>query len=231
MVDNMHAKVQEKEKAIELRRNGYSYKDILKEIPVAKSSISAWLKDLPITPEEKRLLRERTNSNISRGRIKSATANRRNRLEKEKILFEESKKEFDQLKYDPLFFVGISLYWAEGAKRSSTFQFTNSDVDMVNIMILWCKKFFGKEMRDLYLRVYMHKVYECEGCEEYWSKFTGIALDHFKRTIFKPKGLGVKKRPMYKGCVRLEISKAKNMFRKTQFWQSLLISELRKGIV
>ena len=125
----MKTKVLEKEKAIKLRRDGYSYKDILLEIPVAKSTISSWLKDLPITPEEKKFLKERIDSNISRGRIKSAAANRRNRLEKEKKLFEQAKIEFRELKNNAMFLVGIGLYWAEGSKRTSTFQFMNSDPD------------------------------------------------------------------------------------------------------
>lgn len=227
----MKTKVQERERALELRKLGYSYKDILKEISVSKSTISSWLKDLPTTAEEKRYLKDRVDANISRGRIKSATANRRNRLERDQIIFEEAKKQFDQYKNNPLFYIGISLYWAEGAKRSSIFQFMNSDSDMVNTMIRWCSTFFNKDIKEMYLRVYMHKVYGYENCEKQWSKDTGIPLDRFKKTIYKPSGLGVKKRPMYKGCVRLEIKNGTVLFKKMQFWQNLLISELKKGIV
>lgn len=227
----MKLKVLEKEKAVKLRKEGYSYKDILSEIHVAKSTISNWLKDLPITSEEKKLLKERIDSNISRGRIKSATANRRNRLVKEKELFELSKIEFENYKNDPMFLVGIGLYWAEGSKRTSTFQFMNSDSDMINFMILWGKKFFPKESRNMHLRLYMHKIYSCEKCEEYWSKITGFPLSKFKKTVYKPSGLGVKKRPMYKGCIRIEIPKGSHLLRKMQFWQNLLITEFRKNVV
>jgi orotate phosphoribosyltransferase-like protein len=48
--------VQEKEKAVELRRKGLSYKEILKQVPVAKSSLSLWLKDLPLTKDEKTVI-------------------------------------------------------------------------------------------------------------------------------------------------------------------------------
>lgn len=231
MVYNMKTKVLEKEKAIKLRRDGYSYKDILSEISVAKSTISSWLKDLPITPEEKKLLKERTDSNISRGRIKSATANRRNRLEKEKRLFEQAKIEFERLKDNSMFLVGIGLYWAEGSKRTSTFQFMNSDPDMINYMILWCKNFLPERVGNVSLRLYMHKIYSYEKCEEYWSKITGFPLSKFKKTVYKPKGLGFKKRPMYKGCIRIEISKGSDLLRKMQFWQNLLVAEFKKSIV
>lgn len=231
MVDNMKTKVLEKEKATKLRKDGFSYKDILSEISVSKSTISNWLKDLPITPEEKKLLKERADSNISRGRIKSATANRRNRLEKEKILFGQAKIEFRELKNNPMFLVGVGLYWAEGSKRTSTFQFMNSDPDMINFMILWCKKFLPERIENVHLRLYMHKIYSYEKCEEYWSKITGFPLSKFKKTVYKPKGLGFKKRPMYKGCIRIEISKGSDLLRKMQFWQNFLVAEFKKSVV
>lgn len=224
----MKSKVLEKEKAIQLRKMGYSYKDILSQIFVSKSSISGWLKDLPITPEEKNLLKERTDANISRGRIKSAAAIRRNRLEKERKLFEQSRIEFNTFKKEVMFFVGIGLYWAEGSKRTSTFQFMNSDPDMIRFMILWCRKFLQSERSKISLRLYTHKIFTNEGFEKFWSNVTGIPLPEFKKTIYKPSGLGYKKRPMYKGCVRIEISKGMHLLRKMQFWQKLLVNEFNK---
>jgi len=52
----MNAKVQEKEMAVKLRRDGYSYNDILGVVSVAKSTLSNWLKDLPLTENEKKML-------------------------------------------------------------------------------------------------------------------------------------------------------------------------------
>jgi len=227
----MKTKVQEKEKAIQLRKMGNSYKDILSQISVSKSSISSWLKDLPTTIEEKKLLKERTDSNISRGRIKSATAIRRNKLEREKILFVQSKEEFGLLKNNPMFLVGIGLYWAEGSKRTSTFQFMNSDPEMIKFMILWCKKFLLNKEHNLSLRLYTHKLFSNDNFEDFWSKVTGIPVFRFKKTIYKPSGLGYKKRPMYKGCIRIEIAKGTYLLRKMQFWQKLLVGEFKKNSV
>lgn len=41
----MISKIEEKQRAIELRRDGLSYNEILKLIPVAKSTLSVWLKN------------------------------------------------------------------------------------------------------------------------------------------------------------------------------------------
>ncbi len=42
-----------KEKAIELRRKGFSYSEILKEILVAKSTLSIWLKEVGLSISQK----------------------------------------------------------------------------------------------------------------------------------------------------------------------------------
>jgi hypothetical protein len=112
----MNSLVREREKALELRRMGWTYKEILGEIPVAKSSLSLWLKDLPLTDREREYLKTRRDSNISMGRIKAATSNRANRLEREKVTAAQAELEFEKRRWDPLFLVGVTLYWALGRK-------------------------------------------------------------------------------------------------------------------
>jgi len=218
----MRTKVQEKEKAIFLRRKGYSYNDILKEVSVAKSTLSNWLKDLPLTKDEKDILRHRKDSNISRGRIKAAAALRRRRIEREKILLQESRKEFNRFIADPFFQVGLALYWAEGSKRSSSFGFPNSDTDMIDLMLTWIEKFFGIERGNIKVRLYIHKPYMHENCELYWSKEISVPMENFQKTTYKPTGLLVKKRPNYKGCLRIELGKIAYV-KKMIFWQKMLV--------
>jgi len=43
---------EEKQRARELRRQGWSYNDILKEVGVSKSTLSLWLRDIPLTDEQ-----------------------------------------------------------------------------------------------------------------------------------------------------------------------------------
>ena len=223
----MNKRVREKEEAIALRKRGYTYNEILQKVPVAKSSLSLWLKNMPLTKQEKITLKRRKNANISKGRVRAAATHHLNRLKRDKALFEESKKEFDIFVQDSLFQLGVGLYWAEGAKRNDVFAFANSDPDMVNIMIMWIEKYLQVQKDDIYVRLFIHKPYREEGCEAFWSNAIDIGLDHFKKTIYKPTGLGIKKRPSYKGCLRIELGKV-NYLRKVKFWQQLLITHYKK---
>ena len=217
----MQALVQEKQRVIELRKKGYSYRDIMQEVDAAKSSISLWLQNLPLTRDEKKHLKLRKDHNISRGKIRAGAALHQRRLERDKVLLAETRVEFEKNIRDPFYFVGIALYWAEGTKRSGSFAFTNSDSDMVNVMLTWIEKFWNIPRTAINMRLYSHKPYAHEGCEEKWAKELSVPLSNFLKTIYKPTGLLIKKRPNYKGCLRVELGKVTNL-RKMLFLQNML---------
>ncbi len=219
----MKSLVREKERAMEMRRKGFSYGDILLQLPVAKSSLSLWLRDFPLTEAEKSVLKRRKDSNISLGRIRAASVLKSLRLKRDEIIRLEAVKEYNEFKTDPLFHIGLALYWAEGSKRDTSFGFTNSDEEMVALMVMWIEKFFKIKRTELSIRLYTHKPFASEHFEVFWSSKTAIPLSNFKKTVYKEQnGLVGKKRPNYKGCVRITLGKTKYL-KKVLFWQRALI--------
>jgi hypothetical protein len=223
----MVPKVQEKQKAEELRRKGYSYSDILKEVNVAKSSLSLWLKDLPLSKDEKHYLKKRREGNISIGRIRAATSNHLRRLIRDKFLLQEARKEFEAKVKEPFFLIGVALYWAEGAKRSSSFGFMNSDPEMIGLMLSWIRTFLEVQESEIGVRLYTHKAYAHEGYEDYWSNSLGLSRNYFKKTVLKNSVAIVKRRPEYKGCMRIELMRVRHI-RRMKFWQVMLVEHFKK---
>ncbi len=221
----MKSKVQEREKAIELRKKGYSYNEILQEVPVAKSSLSLWLKDLPLTESEKEYLHTRKDVNISRGRIKVAAILRDRRLKRDEIISKEAEKEYEGNKNDELFKIGVALYWAEGAKRNNYFAFSNSDYKMMRVMVCWIEKILNINRNNLHAYLYIHKLYAHENCEGFWSEKLTIPLTCFRKTTYKPTNKQVKKRPQYKGCLRIVVPKSAMLLKKMKVWQNMLAKE------
>lgn len=220
---DMKPLVHQKEQAILLRKKGYTYNEILVHVPVAKSSLSLWLKDLPLTKVEKNSLKHRRTSQISHGRIKAAGVLYQKRLLREKEQLQEAKVLFSKYHNKPLFHVGIALYWAEGGKRTNTWQFMNSDEAMQRVMISWLTSFVGINKDDLRFRLYIHKVYQSENCEHWWAESLNVSPEQFLKTIIKPSNRGVKKRPNYKGCLRIEVRNSKPLLNKMRFWQKMLV--------
>src|SRR3989344_1054570 len=205
---DMKARLKDKYKAIELRKKGLTYKDIMNEIPVSKSLLSGWFRFLELTELEEEALRERARLNKDRGNTRATVTNREKRKLREKAALEEATKVFENFKSDPNFILGIGLYWAEGSKRTTTFQFSNSDPEIIRFMIQWLKKYFLIVNERIFLRIHTHEDFKDEKYEEFWQKELNLTLNQFKKTCYKPNTRhGIfKKNPMYKGCARIEIS-------------------------
>lgn len=220
--------VLQKAMVIRLRKAGYTYREIIAKVPVSKSSISLWLQDMPLTEAEKSILKHHRDAGISRGRIRAAASLRNLREERDATLFKHAKDEYEKYRENPLFYTGISLYWAEGSKRSNAFSFVNSDPEMIVLMLEWMETFLGVSRSGIRARLYIHKPYAHENCEEYWSRQTGIPTGHFGTTIYKPTDLLVKKRPGYKGCLRIEAGGVVAL-RTYLYWQKMMLDDYRKN--
>lgn len=220
--------VQEKAKAIALRKKGYTYNEILKEVPVAKSSLSLWLKDLPLTKAEKESLKKRKDSNISHGRAKLAGILYTQRLNREKQQLQAAKEVFKRCAHEPLFHTGIALYWAEGGKRTNQWQFVNSDHYMQQVMIKWLLQYGEITTKDIRCRLFVHKAYQSDDLLRWWSKELRISTKNFLNTIVKPSVFKARKRLHYKGCLRLEVRSSKALLNKMRFWQKMLVEYYNK---
>lgn len=70
----------EKSKALELRKQGYSYTQIREEIRVSKSTLSLWLRDFPLSDKRIRELRDNSQIRIEKCRI-TKERNKKNKLD------------------------------------------------------------------------------------------------------------------------------------------------------
>lgn len=218
----MKVKVEARNRARQLRMQGYSYREIKELMPdVAKSTLSVWLRSVELSAEqEERLLVKMRLAGMS-GRQKGALANRQARMRRIEKAKSEARASFSQLMKDPLFPVGVVLYQAEGGKASETFQFINSDSRLIILIIRWLTQTLQIDSSRLKVRIYIHRIYEDQNCLEYWSKVTGLPMNQFSGITFKPTPHKVKKNPGYMGCCRITVG-GMHLFWQIQTWQQLL---------
>ena len=218
----MAYKQEEFKQALDLRKQGKSYNEILESVAVAKSTLSLWLKDLPLTADEERYLKTRTDRNISRGRTKAASELRKNRIKREKAVYLIANQEFKKFATDAKFLLGVMLYWAEGSSKHPMFQFTNSNPILVEFMYGWIKTYINCEQEfQIRPRLYIHKAYAGEDCERFWANLLGLEKSEFAKTVYKPSFREYKKNPNYKGCLRLDVSGVNN-YRRVMAWKKCL---------
>lgn len=219
----MKSLVHEKQKAIELRKQGFSYRDIMKEIPVAKGTLSGWLNRLTLSPEEEQKLIDRVQANKDRGASRAALSNRTRRIARDAITEREARAFFEKNKKNMEFLTGIILYWAEGSKRNSCFSFINSDPDMLVVMKKWMLRYLPISEEDLRIRLFIHEPFRKDNLEVFWSKTLDFPMEKFQSTFIKHTPHAGKKNPAYRGYARIYVNKIQHL-RTVLAWQKCLIA-------
>lgn len=198
--------------AIELRRNGLSYSEIRKSIPASKSTLSTWLKDIELTPEQRRKL-----TKLQATGYIGAKSNQAKSIEKHNHIKEEAGKEFLLLVKQSEFISGLMLYWAEGSKRSGDVQFSNSDSQMIYFMMNWFRKFCEVPEDKFRIGLFVHTLHLRENYLEFWSKVTSLPLRQFNKPYVKPTIFSSKKNKLYYGTCVIKIHN-KELYSKIIGW-------------
>ena len=178
-------KVLERDKAIELRRQGKTFSEILKEIPVSKGSLSYWLKGIRLTPEQLTRI-EYKNEKI---KAKFIEFNQLRRLQSERkkgVITNAATREIGILSKRELKLLGIALYWAEGHKSGArSADFVNTDPAMIKLMMRWFREICEVKEEQFRIRISIHNPAVAEKARVYWSEITRLPLAQFTKIYTK----------------------------------------------
>lgn len=210
------AKVIEREKAIHLRQNGKSIKNIARELYVSKSSASLWCRDVKLTSAQIKKLHGDMIRGSYAGRIQGAKIQHEKRIERERRAEIIGIKKIGKLSKRDLLIALTALYWGEGSKKKRELFIVNSDPDMVRFLLRLFRELFGIRDDRFILGVGINIVHKNRDGEikKYWSKVTGISAERFRKTIFTR----VKNKKKYKnfgnyyGMLRINVSKSIDIY-------------------
>ncbi len=208
-------KLNERREAINLRKRGVGYNEILKTVNVSKSTLSLWLRDIVLPCNaRKKLLRGRELS-----RYTAAAQKKRIRESNTKEITRSGRGEFKILVKNPLFLTGLCLYWAEGDKhKQEKVKFTNSDEKMIVLMMIWFRKICGVPEQKFRIALHVHNLHRPENLEKYWSRTTGIPEKQFQKTYIKQSSLQYRRNVLYNGTCAIVVND-KALFRRIRGWR------------
>lgn len=220
----MKEKSKEKQKAIELRKQGLSYREILEQVSVAKSSLSLWLKSVKLGESQKQRLTEKKLAFARRGAQKMHAI----RIALTQEIKDTARKEVGVLSKRELWLIGVALYWAEGSKEKpyhsgARVVFTNSDPFMVRLFLDWLVKIVKIERKNIYFSVYIHesRKNDLEKAISHWSKNTNFPKEKFGKVYFKKNKIATKRKNIgenYFGLLRVMVKNSSELNRRIQGW-------------
>jgi hypothetical protein len=175
-------KTEERELARKLRRDeGRSVRDIAALVGVAKSSVSLWVRDIKLTPEQQDALRER---NVVYDRQRRGNQIWSAQCRERRIAWQEEGRVIAR-RGDATFAAGCMLYWAEGSKTRNSAQMSNSDPEVLRFFVTFLRKYFavGDEQFALACNLFADHLARQFEIERFWLETLGLPETCLRKSI------------------------------------------------
>lgn len=182
--------------AISLRKKGFSYSEIQKEIYVPKSTLSSWLRRVKLTDAQLKNLNEKKNKAARRG-SQTKIANTRKAIEE---IQRSSAADIKNISPRELWLMGTMLYWRgrilnknENNLRKGV-HFSSSDPHLVRLFLKWLKEAGRLKSEEIDFDIFIigSKKEEPEIKNKkkriavtYWSRITSFPKSSFVHIYFQ----------------------------------------------
>lgn len=211
--------------AVEMRLAGKSYRQILETLPLpgAKSSLSLWLRDTPLSESQQKALLERSRAAAS----KRAESIRAQRIRRQEATIAEARAQIPSLAESELFVAGLTAYWAEGSKAKpwsagERVAFINSDPTMIRLFLAWLD-LIGVSRDRLNFRIHIHETADLEAVTQFWANVAEAPGSSFQRPTLKrhkPSGRRHNRGAGYYGCLVVDVKRSTDLSRRIAGWWS-----------
>jgi hypothetical protein len=188
-----------KDRAIFLRRKGFSYSYIQGEINIPKSTLSDCLKAIPFKPNITTL------EGIKNGTSLSAKNRHQRRLERNEKVQNSAVRDIGVVSSRDLWLFGIGLYLGEGTKMIESVRITNSDPRVIRIAVKWFVDVIGLSLNIFSLSLHSYPDNDISSDMKFWSNISGIPTDHFGKTQIDIRTDKHVKRKLPHGTVQLRV--------------------------
>jgi hypothetical protein len=195
-----------------LRRMGWTYGEIMEVLPVVKGTLAGWCKEIRLTGAQIDAIRARVPS--QKGVPKDT--NWKRRLEIQGIK-EEARRTFLELKEDPFWTAGITMYWAEGSKTSPQLGIVNTDPNALRLFISWFRRYF-RDDAEFVLALHLHHGNDEKAAQRWWTDALDLPDARFTKTFIKPPGTGHRKNRWEHGVCRVLARRSANAYHTTMVW-------------
>jgi transcriptional regulator with XRE-family HTH domain len=217
-----NAKDDLRNRARQLREQGHSYDQIVAELGVSKSTVSAWVCDMP-RPD--RLSYEECCKRQKAAVARYWATERPRRDAARAAVSASAAAEIGTLSDRETIIAGAVAYWCEGGKnkphrRADRVSFTNSDPALIGLFLRFLH-LSGIATDQIIFRVYVHESADARAAERFWREVTHGHADRFRRPTLKrhnPRTVRKNVGADYHGCLRIDVQRSAGLYRKIEGW-------------
>jgi transcriptional regulator with XRE-family HTH domain len=217
------------ERARELRRHHRSVPEIAVELGIAKSTVSRWVRDIPLDVEARKVaFADELASNAARVREASLdrwSTYRAQRDAARRGAVAAASASIGSLSKEDIIRIGALMYWCEGTKAKPwspqrRVTFTNSDPGLILVFLTFLRV-VGVEQSRIGFRVSIHESADAEAAAVWWATRVGVDVHSFQSTTRKrhnPKTVRHNTGADYHGCLIVTVRRGRELYDMIEGW-------------
>ena len=138
-----------------------SIKQIAAREGLSSSTVSLWVRDIALSDEDA--------AAIARRRAQQAAESYADHIDRRRERWrDEARRLWEQWHTQPLFLLGVGMYWGEGDKRNTRLAITNGGPNFIAAWARWCGTYAAGEQ--LTLEVNIHPDLSTDEVGGYWQQ-------------------------------------------------------------
>ena len=157
-----------------------SYSEIKNKLGIPKSTLSYWLRDLPLDESKIRDLQKAgwQKSEISRERFRNTMRAKRVKIDQK--IYQKYRAQFNKLSKETIFIAGLVLYLGEGDKKNvSRIAVANTDPEIIIFFIKWLTSFLNVDKDSIKVQLHLYEDMNIEKEIKFWQNILGLASPQF----------------------------------------------------
>jgi len=172
-------KTEEQRKARELRRQGWSVREIERRLGVSRSSVSLWVRDIHLEDDQRRRLEQKTSVGQLMAAVRKAEAARNVRRE-----YQEEGRRLARER-GASYVAGCMLYWAEGAKARVYVALSNSDPSLIRHFVAFLREHFSvpNDLLSIRCNLFADHIERQHEIEQFWLTTLELPRSCLRRSI------------------------------------------------
>ncbi len=210
-----------KKEALILRTQDKSYNEISRLLNIPKSTLSTWLKAVPLSEKVKNRNIDRAKIIWAKNIIKFNKIRSKKYQEHTKQLINNFARNIPPVSNRDLFFTGLALFWAEGGKKEkSNVRFVNSDPQIIQAIMRFFREVCSVPDEKFTLRIHLYPNIQEEVAKKFWLKITKLQMSQFRGSQYQISRSSKRKRSINRlpyGTLHINIGDA-HLNKKIRGW-------------
>lgn len=174
-----------REKATQLRLQGYTYGQIKRELGLSKGTLSYWLHKYPLSEKRLKELAIIRNHNRDLAVERFRNTLREKRLARMKETYYSQKSFLIPLSERELLIAGLFLYWGEGTKSRNQLSVSNTDPKVIKFALFWMTQILKIPVSKIKVGLHLYKDMDIEETIKYWSETLNLPKEQFSKPYIK----------------------------------------------